>query len=196
MIARSGSMLRMEVINALIKKNNYKRYLEIGVQNEVCWKEIVCDYKVGVDPDKGGTHRMTSDEFFKQNTEKFDIIFVDGLHICQQSLRDVENALLVLNVNGVIIMHDCIPSSYEAQLVPRIQKHWNGDVWRSFVELRRSRKDIEMNTIQTDCGLGIIKKGTQELLNIGFNPTYEEFEINQKEWLNAIDCETFRQLYL
>ena len=28
--------------------------------------------KVGIDPVSGGTHRMTSDEFFSSNKEKFD----------------------------------------------------------------------------------------------------------------------------
>ena len=39
---------------------------------------------IGVDPMSGGTHRMTSDEFFRRNREqwhyKFDLVFIDGLH--------------------------------------------------------------------------------------------------------------------
>jgi hypothetical protein len=32
---------------------------------------------VGVDPEQGGSARMTSDEFFAENTDKFDLVFID-----------------------------------------------------------------------------------------------------------------------
>ena len=41
---------------------------------------INCKKKVGVDPVSGGTIRVTSDNFFRTNKEKFDCIFIDGLH--------------------------------------------------------------------------------------------------------------------
>ena len=47
-------------------------------------------YKISVDPEKNSehlTHEMTSDEFFEQNTDKFDVIFIDGLHHSDRSIR-------------------------------------------------------------------------------------------------------------
>ena len=69
---------RTDVINNIIKKNNYKKYLEIGV---FCARDnfdkIKIEYKVGVDPGIGGrtdaTFTMTSDEFFELTNDKFDI---------------------------------------------------------------------------------------------------------------------------
>jgi predicted O-methyltransferase YrrM len=50
---------------------------------------------------------MMKKKLFAKNTKKFDIVFVDGLHIEEQSTKDIHNALKVLNENGTIVVHDC-----------------------------------------------------------------------------------------
>ena len=131
---------RIDIINYLIKKNNYKTYLEIGVQNGISFRaiELPIENKVGVDPDLNSraTIYMTSDEFFAQNDKKFDIVFVDGLHECDAVYRDIKNSLAILNEGGIIVCHDCNPLTREAQQVPRIQKLWNGDCWKALVGVR------------------------------------------------------------
>ena len=52
-----------------INKQNYKSYLEIGCDNDENFSRISIENKIGVDPSKGGTLRMTSDEFFKINKD-------------------------------------------------------------------------------------------------------------------------------
>ena len=63
---------------------------------------------------------MTSDEFFSQNKETFDLIFIDGLHIHEQVLKDIDNSLNVLNENGVILLHDCLPAKIWHQTIHSI----------------------------------------------------------------------------
>ena len=36
---------------------------------------------------------MTSDEFFKQNEDTYDVIFIDGLHTSDAVYRDINNSL-------------------------------------------------------------------------------------------------------
>ena len=75
-------MGKIEIINKLISEKGYMSYLEIGVgKKRVCFKQIVCFQKASVDPDAKATFKMTSDAFFEANKEKFDIIFIDGLHL-------------------------------------------------------------------------------------------------------------------
>ena len=65
---------------------------------------------------------MTSDEFFTNHRSHFDLVFIDGLHTHEQSLRDVANALCSLSgSDSVIVMNDCIPSTREMQIVPAVQ---------------------------------------------------------------------------
>ena len=48
---------------------------------------------------------MTSDEFFeKYPEEKFDVIFIDGLHHYDQCQKDTINALKKLNESGIILL--------------------------------------------------------------------------------------------
>lgn len=193
---QSNTVERNNLINVLIKKINAKKYLEIGVSNGQNLAKINCEYKVGVDPDTNSpaTFHITSDEFFKNNNEKFDIIFIDGLHHADQVLRDILNSLEVLNDNGYIVCHDMNPVSKEHQLIPARPGIWNGDCWKAFVELRSTRNDLEMYVVNTDHGCGIIKKGKQNAINITEELTYENFDKNRKEWLNIIEVPEFKKI--
>jgi len=149
--------LRMELINRIIALNGYTRYLEIGCHNDVCFNLIQVAHKVGVDPASGGTLRMTSDDFFAQNKESFDIIFIDGLHVYEQVRKDILNAVGVLNDNGTIVVHDCLPTSCLAQYTFPVIDAWNGDVWKALVEAR-TLPNIDSATCLIDHGVGVIKK--------------------------------------
>lgn len=188
-------MTRTDIINALIKKFAYWNYLEIGVQTGVNLAGVDIKQKIGVDPDpsSAATTHCTSDEFFFNTNEKFDIVFIDGLHHAIQVYKDICNALDSTTENSTIVCHDMTPKSKEAQVVPRIQKHWQGDCWMAWVLLRATREDIEMFVVDTDSGCGVIRRGHQDLLEINENITYENFEKNKKEWLNLITVEEFKQ---
>ena len=76
-------MYRFDIINTLIKKHGYQRYLEIGVEGGEAFGSVQCAVKHGVDPySVNATFRIPSDEFFAMINEdvEYDIIFVDGLH--------------------------------------------------------------------------------------------------------------------
>ena len=63
-------MTRTDVIQYLIYNKKASRYLEIGISNKENFDKIVCNLKVGVDPEplSKATFCLTSDEFFKINT--------------------------------------------------------------------------------------------------------------------------------
>ena len=72
---------------------------------------------------------MTSDEFFNNHKNYFDIIFLDGLHTYEQTIKDINNSLKYLNKNGVVLSTIVCQKIWN-QIVPRIYGHWNGDVWK------------------------------------------------------------------
>ena len=88
---------RVSFIIAATQKFSDCRYLESGCDNNICFKSIPVINKIGVDPDRGGNIKDTSDNFFKSNKNRFNVIFIDGLHIYEQCRRDVINALKVLD---------------------------------------------------------------------------------------------------
>ena len=148
---------RMTVVQNIIERKRYKSYLEIGTFDDELFTFIKCEVKIGVDPASGGTHRMTSDTFFLKNNQKFDCIFIDGLHHYDQVIKDIENSLEVLNNGGIILIHDCLPASLGAQSVPRTEINWNGDVWKAFVK-QRTNVLLDCYTCYADHGIGIILK--------------------------------------
>lgn len=177
-------MKRWEIINEFIKKYNYKDYLEIGLDSGRCRDRVIAENKTTVDPSKKSnnpTHLMTSDEFFDQNKDKFDIIFIDGLHEAHQVYNDIINSLDCLRDGGTILCHDMLPSSEIIQRVPRENAIWTGDCWKSFFRLRATRKDLEMFVVESDWGVGVIRKGSQEI--------YPEFDID----FSKMDWEMFTQ---
>ena len=182
---------RFDIINKIIKKKKFESYLEIGCQSDVNFSKIIIKNKIGVDPQSGGTHRMTSDDFFKQNKSTFDLIFIDGLHVYEQVLKDIENSLKVLNDNGIILIHDCLPAKIWHQTIPQTHSSWNGDVWKSIVK-SRTRIDIDTYTIEADQGLGLIlKRKNKDLLVDKIenfkNLKFRDYYIHHKKFMRIID---------
>jgi hypothetical protein len=208
-------MNRYDIINNLIQKYDYKTYLEIGVRNsDECFNLINCETKHSVDPgyenDKNQVdYPFTSDNFFRllENKElnlpatyKWDIIFIDGLHISNQVEKDILNSLNHLSKNGVIVLHDCNPPNLwmarEDYIIDGIAHGWNGTVWKSIYKLRATRPDLFVCTVDTDYGIGIVKRGKQECCD--FNNSfyeYKEFEKNKKEHLNLISIKEFNNMF-
>lgn len=169
---------RWDVLNHLVRKHGYKRYLEIGVANADTFRRVECADKTGVDPHSAhATHKMTSDSFFSSlstlhpptlplshSPTLFDLIFVDGLHVEAQVDRDVENALAHLAPGGTIVLHDVSPESeWEQQDLAEYDGigAWTGTVWKSWAKLRLSRPDLEMQVVDIDHGVGVIRRGSQ-----------------------------------
>ena len=148
---------RWDLIDYLIQKNKFENYLEIGCDDDQLFSKVNIRNKIGVDPVSGGNIRKKSDDFFSTNKDKFDLIFIDGLHVYEQVKKDILNSLKFLNENGMILVHDCMPDSLSKQAVPRYKMKWNGDVWKAIVDLRQ-REDLEIYTCEIDEGIGIITK--------------------------------------
>ena len=59
----------------------------------------------------------TSDKFFKNNSQKFDVIYIDGWHEANQVYKDINNSWDCLNVNGIIICDDYFYGDIKNNLV-------------------------------------------------------------------------------
>lgn len=152
---------RIELLQHLIDKNQYRTYLEIGCDRNQVFDKINVHFKEGVDPNRGGTIRMTSDDFFNQDPRFWDLIFIDGLHEYSQVKRDFENALFRLNKNGTIVIHDMLPVRITQAGPKPEEKQWLGDVWRLAFDLAEM-SNIKFNIFKFDFGCGIITKETQQ----------------------------------
>lgn len=214
-------MKRTELLNLLIDKGGYTSYLEIGVRNPVDnlnGIEIVS--KVGVDPkmriegdveveeDKSTAFvkcttliKSTSNEFFKANEATYDIIFIDGDHSQAQVLKDVRAAFKCLNKDGVVVLHDCLPTKPSEALPekPKGGGAWCGEAYRVFMKFR-GYKGYVATLVDTDHGCGIITKGEGQDFDVPKDMkdyTADQFiaiaadEETAKEWLDLITANQF-----
>jgi hypothetical protein len=207
----NSEVKRHDIINYLIEKYNLVNYLEIGVFKGENIREIKAYHKDGVDPGAEGyvvpevNYPMTSDDFFeliKDHDEiKYDIIFIDGLHHAEQVKKDIQNALNHIVKGGFIVLHDCNPVSYEAQLIPRETVAWNGDTWKAFVGFKMDNKDYKCCVVDTDFGVGIISRDIQSSpfdvpkFNTHSTLHWNQLNDDRKELLNLISPEEFYKLY-
>ena len=185
--------LRFDIINKIISKRNYTSYLEIGCFKNETFNKINIKKKIGVDPVSGGNLRMTSDHFFKENKEKFDLIFIDGLHVYEQVIKDIFNSINILKENGIILVHDCLPRKLWYQTPTRMSDTWNGDVWKAIVECR-TLEYIDTYTCLADEGIGVIKvQKNSNLLKLKLsnfkNLKYKEYYLNRESLMNIISVE-------
>lgn len=158
-------------IDYIISRTQAQSYLEIGVNKGETFYHINLPYKVGVDPEfkfdwqklhSGGSFlfETTSDEFFADLNSSgprgqsmkalwpredlaFDIIFIDGLHTFEQSLRDFENSLAYSHDKTIWVIDDTVPSNpYSAwpdmnfslkvrELSGLAFQDWHGDVYKT-----------------------------------------------------------------
>ena len=207
---------RTEVINFLVSL--FKRetcYLEIGVRNpEHNYNHIKANTKYSVDPgveykESSIDFKITSDSFFDKlnNGEilskdiKFDVIFIDGLHLAAQVDLDIKNSLDYIKDDGFIVLHDCNPPTewharedYQYKNSPA-SGYWNGTTWKAFLK-SRSDSGLYSCCIDTDWGVGILSKKHPLGDSIkNTNPFYEYkvLDENRKESLNLISFEILKE---
>ena len=209
---------RHNVINFLSDKINAQHYLEIGVRNpDDNFNLINIKNKYSVDPGfefelNPADFKMKSDEFFLQLNEnklsisndiKFDIIFIDGLHLAYQVEKDISNSIQFLSENGFIVMHDCNPptefharETYDFVISPA-DGFWNGTTWKAFIKARTIYYSC---CIDSDWGIGVLSKKNRPGFNILPNNENVYFDFNifineREEQLNLRSFDKFSESF-
>jgi len=212
----SKKTTRSEILNFLLSlKSNPTNYLEIGVRNPAHNFDLInANTKYSVDPgvefeSNPVDFKMTSDEFFKKLSAgeilskdiKFDVIFIDGLHLAEQADRDTINAFEYLHEDGFVVLHDCNPptewharENYDYHNTPA-HKYWNGTTWKAFLKWR-CNSSVNSCCVDTDWGVGILSKKHSIGNSIeSVNPFFEYYILdkNRQKELNLIDFEVFKR---
>lgn len=215
-------MMRWDIINALIKANNYNSYLEIGYYKGWSFDNVDCQNKTAVDPNPCKTTeqentpegqtifeknnctivKTTSDKYFHwldslpdDIVSGWDIIFIDGLHEAEQVYRDIQNSLRYLNEGGTIVIHDCNPPRYE-HTTTGIDGCWTGDTYKGVIK-SLFYLPVQLRTVDTDWGVGIMTVVGSKYMEVSEpEPDYETFAAYRDEYLNLITPEQFKEFYI
>ncbi len=210
---------RTEIINFLLSRKNGKTcYLEIGVRNpNDNYNHIIADEKYSVDPgieykEDSVDFKITSDEFFEllssnrilSSKIKFDVIFLDGLHLAEQVNRDIINSLEYVKDDGFVVLHDCNPptewharENYYFHQTPA-RGLWNGTTWKAFLKWRFN-PSVNSCCIDSDWGVGIISK--EHPIGSCIEKVNQFFEFNnlaehKSAYLNLVSFDDFKKSLL
>lgn len=209
---RPQGVRRDRVVQRLLELYERPRYLEVGVGTGATFHRVEAPTKVAVDPkflfdhedgdqrDAAATyHQITSDEYFGGvigTDEKFDVIFLDGLHTFEQTLRDLINALDHLQPDGVIVIDDVRPPTYLASLADRekyfevrawlevTDKRWMGDVYKLVYFIDTFFQQLTYRTIRNNHGQAVVWRQRREAVaqrTVGETDavTFEDFVTSQ-----------------
>lgn len=175
-------MTRADVIQSFLDLFRDPEYLEIGVNEGETFHALHANIKIGVDPNfRFDTsqyqsadrifHEVRSDDYFGRLAtpqQLFDVIFIDGLHTAEQTLRDILNAQLYLKAGGVMIIDDIWPASYVAAISDlkthqrlrsrlKIQnRSWMGDVFKLLYFIDSFMQQFTMRLISNTNGQAIL----------------------------------------
>ncbi len=171
-------------IQSYIDMTYAQTYLEIGVFHGRTFLQIDVPFKVGVDPNFRFTpeeyasenihlYSETSDVFFEHFPQraqalqdkyhgkefKFDVIFIDGLHTFEQTLRDFENSLPYAHEKTLWIIDDTVPNSvfsamnsHEKSLLWKAcagmntARDWHGDVFKAIFAIHDTHPEFSYCT--------------------------------------------------
>jgi len=151
---------------------------------------------------------MTSDLFFEELRQglildkdvKFDVIFIDGLHLADQVDKDIINALDFIKDDGFIVLHDCNPptewharETFNYHFSPA-GGYWNGTTWKAFMKWRFNA-DIHSCCIDSDSGVGILSKNQLIGNSIVSKNLFFELANNRKEHLNLISFVDLKKIF-
>lgn len=177
-IYRSGVMKR------LVSLYEQPRYLEVGVSAGRTFFKVPAAHKVAVDPafrfdveqaraehPEAEFHQVPSDEYFARIIDpdaRFDVIYLDGLHVHEQTLRDLMNALHHLQPQGVIVVDDTRPPTHLASLPDREEfaavrrylhtadARWMGDIYKLVWFVETFMPHLSYRTIAENHGQTVI----------------------------------------
>lgn len=167
-------------------------YLEIGVDTGDSLRLAKSPTTaIGVDPEpklagvKFTTdtiiYCMTSDRYFLERPKPHDLVFIDGLHLFEQTLRDFINVEWYGHEGTVVLMHDVLPQAPEQTTRTKLPGAWTGDVWKLIPILQQWRPDLDIQIIPTPpSGLAVITN-----LNPESNVLHDNFDSIFKDWFNV-----------
>lgn len=141
-------------------------YLEVGTESGASLSfsratSIAVDPAFKIDPQAFAgksqiyLFQQKSDDFFASDImgrlgHKVDLAFLDGMHLFEYLLRDFINTERLMNRDGVIAMHDCVPFTRlaaEREWDPNKTVSWVGDVWKIIPILKIYRPDLRLDVL-------------------------------------------------
>jgi hypothetical protein len=159
-----GDCHKHDVLEWLHKELEPKLYLEIGVDEGLSLARAKGP-AIGIDPrpdlkfkvELPSTTKilsMSSDAFFRDHAvhplhQKPDLVFIDGMHLFEFSLRDFINVEKYSSPSTLVVIDDIYPCHPTQAKRRRKSNSWCGDVWKLQKILEQARPDLTLVTLNS-----------------------------------------------
>jgi len=174
--------VKADLVNWLGWQAGYRSYLEIatqftGGQFSLIVPDVFAEinrviYHAAPDFDDGqpvtclGSSTDSSEclRQFVDQRRTFDLIFVDPWHTYESSLRDIQLALTLLATEGMLVVHDCHPTTPELTTPEYHPGDWMGQTYLAFLDMARATPELIHSVVDLDCGCGLLwrRHGTRQ----------------------------------
>jgi tetratricopeptide (TPR) repeat protein len=172
-----------------------KRYVEIGIETgRTLAKARPPTIAIGIDPNpiirvefeaETKIYPVTSNNFFdkydlatEMGRPVVDFVFLDGLHLFEQTLKDFMNIEKFSTADTVVVIHDCLPLNQFTAARERQSKFWSGDPWKIIPCLKKYRPDLKLFVISTPpTGLAVVTglNASSAILHDNWNAILDEY---------------------
>jgi SAM-dependent methyltransferase len=222
---------RAAVLSRLTNLYAGARYLEIGVAEGTTFFKVPAARKVAVDPEfrfdvaerrrvepHADFHEVASDDYFASVVgpdEQFDVIYLDGLHVYEQTLRDLMNALHHLQPRGVVVVDDTHPPTHMAAIndldhyvrmrdyLGSDDRRWMGDVFKLVWFVEAFMPHLTYRTIANNHGQTVLwrsrradypRRTLQQVAHLTFEQMVVEEDVLRLQAFGEIRRELRRDL--
>jgi hypothetical protein len=91
------------------------------------------------------------------NGRVFNLIAIDPAHEYAHSLEDFEMCLPLLSHKGLLLSHDCAPSSPEMTASTFTRGAWSGQTYAALATVAQRHSRLHVRVLDTDTGIGVIQ---------------------------------------
>ena len=216
---------KADIVNHLAAVHGYRTYLELCTATSgflfrhidrsrlaTCHRLMYrCphdfDDGMAIDFRSGGRDIAVCIAEIRERGLRYDLILVDPFHEYAESYRDLQGAFDLLNEDGTMVVHDCLPPDATLAQPYYVEGPWCGVTYKAFLDFVVGRGDLRYCTVDADFGCGIIRKGggrtdagdaaahrlAHDWRSIGddFAAAFRLFEQNQRSLLRLVSVDEF-----
>ena len=152
------------------ESQDYVKEMESLLEKDVVYHIFKHNVKTISNKIKVITHRKFSDDFFKENNETYDLIFIDADHSYDSVLKDIQNAKKFIKDDGIICGDDL-----------NLQLH---QVDMNFAELNKSKDFIQDPKTKKNFHPGVTMAVSESFGNVNSWGGYWAIQKSNSCWKN------------
>jgi hypothetical protein len=125
---------------------------------------------------------------------RFDIIAIDPFHDYRASQLDLELCIDCLDRDGLLLSHDCAPSSAELAAPNFTPGNWCGTTYAALTVVALHHPELAVTVLDTDTGVGIVRRRSSRYRS-HWLPPVELKKTKQEKFRSLCEAGQYKRAY-